>query len=236
MLGVGLMISWMGRTDRRDTRLYCPHCQKRLNRGVEYAGFCASCGEKALVMPEEPASLGTDLQEPSLMKVEDFNSACHSYLKRIVTWIGILFLGCLLYFILISAVIVNWRDPISDWVSQRFHTDRPQDVYVNALLPCLLIFPGGLIFLAIRDRKRGPDPRISCPQCRKDLTQGRWWVVATRRCSRCGTSVLADPDDSAANAPAPQLLTTDPPNARPPIALEDFRADVRSYRRWIVIL
>jgi hypothetical protein len=240
LLLLGSIMWFMCRTDRKDARLYCPHCRKRLNRAVEYAGHCSACGETALVMPRDPAGLVAPEQSRTLPTVAEFNSACTAEVWRGLTQVGFLFLGLFIYIGAIGTVVALWREPIFDWITEQFQADRPQDVFgpVTASMGLVILF-GGFFVVWLMDRKRPADPRIVCLQCRTGLLQVRFWIVATQHCPRCATEVLADPDFLPPNISDRQSLTDEQGAqsiGRLLIALEDFRADILSYRRWIVVL
>jgi hypothetical protein len=234
---LGAIMGWMGRVDRRDVRLYCPHCRQRLNRGVEYAGLCASCGERALTMPGDPAQPAVNPAPPGLLTVEEFQKAVAANMRRDFDQIGVLFLPLFLFLASVGGAFAGWKEPMLRWLSGQVQADISEDVFwIVAGAVAFAIFLGTLGVLLFRERNALRDPH--CPNCRQHLMQCRVWVVATRRCPRCATVVLTDPDSSANISDVQPLVEQEGVDHfnNPPIALEDFRADLRSYRRWIVVL
>jgi hypothetical protein len=82
---------------------------------------------------------------------------------------------------------------------------------------------------AIRDRFKRPDPkdrdpRLTCPWCQAELAARRFWVIATRKCPRCETPILEDPEDTPP--------TGDPHPEQRRLSLPVFRRAHLAYGRW----
>jgi Zn-finger nucleic acid-binding protein len=76
----------------------------------------------------------------------------------------------------------------------------------------------------LRDPKQ-LDPRLKCPQCQADLYSRRSYILATRRCPRCATPVLEDPEN---HLPADDSSTEDRRTS-----LAHFRMYHAAYCRWV---
>jgi hypothetical protein len=169
---------FLSRPDRRDLRLYCPHCRRRLQGAVAFSGLCAWCGARALEMPGS----SSDQPQMPLMTVTEFNSAFRANVKRVVVLMAFLLVTPFIYLILVGLIVSHWREPISDWFSVRFRTDRPQDIYGPlAVLPSIAIILGMAGLFVLRERRAPRASRLKCPQCQNDLFQppGPWLQPAT---------------------------------------------------------
>lgn len=240
ILVFGGVMWWMGRTDRRDIRLHCPNCRHRLGDWTLIRGICGRCGERALLVPDEHFARENAGPDQQLVTVEEFNAGASVTVKRTLRAVRHACLAMLAYIALAGTVLAIASGPIADWLLRHFGGDRSQRPYAIA---CLIFFPSVAIWVValfvalIVDSRKSHDPRIICAQCKAPLFENRYWVVATRQCTRCKNSILADPEPATPAEPGDTGVGEYPKDSSIPRPMQSpaaFRAASISYFRWNV--
>jgi hypothetical protein len=97
-----------------------------------------------------------------------------------------------------------------------------------------VVLAAGLVFAMHRTVS---DPRLRCPGCRKPLVPMRGVLLATGKCGRCGTRVLAgaEPDATAATTPAapPAVPTATPLLTQ--TAFGEVAPRIQNKAQWVTI-
>lgn len=127
------------------------------------------------------------LEDRPAISIDALNHAARSYLRGVLMICGISFALAVAG----AVIAIENRDAIRSWYTKQFGAPAAEGlVGVTPFLPAIVAIFAGIYWV---ERKRGRNPSLLCPHCRRNLMQMRHLVIASRNCPYCGKRVVEEP-------------------------------------------